>query len=125
MHACVSYYTLSLLRKTRREKFHAGQEESFFNWRWEGKRELFFFTLAFSRIAEKSLRGEQRKYVAFTQCHSGAETKGRRAMSGISVLQKTRIYGKRILWMLSGRKLFGSVCLLAGFNQVAHSDFCQ
>lgn len=29
MHACVSYYTLSLLRKRDERKFHAGQEESF------------------------------------------------------------------------------------------------
>lgn len=70
--------------------------------------------LAFSWIAEKFLRREQRKYVAFTQCHSGIETKGRRAMSGISVLQKTRIYGKKILWMISGRKLFGAFACSPG-----------
>lgn len=35
-------------------------------------------------------------------------------MSDISVLQKTRIYGKKMLWMLSGRKLFGAFACSLG-----------
>lgn len=46
---------------------------------------VIFFMLAFGWIAGEFEHAEQTKYVAFTQCHSGVETKGRRAMSGIAV----------------------------------------
>lgn len=84
MHACVSYYTLSILRKCDEKKIPRWPTGKLFNWWWELKRELFSLRWHSAGLPE-FYRVEQTKYVAFTQRHSGVETKGRRATSGISL----------------------------------------
>lgn len=88
-----------------------------FNWRWEGKRELFSLRRHSAGLL-KSFCAESRENMSLSLSVT------------LALKQKDDVpcqafqYSKNSLdaqW----EKALWSVCLLAGFNQVAHSDFCQ